>query len=265
MKKVIENLILNTKKAYKECIALDNTNLEDMLLDVLTDAKKLEEMINNNFEDVIKDITTSKKKRYTYEQVIAITKIQLQLAKEKISLEEASSKILEIADHFPIHNLVQYNKRFKKALIGVGEYGFAFPSNWAKALLEITNNDAMVIKALKEQQRLYREKDGRVNQTLEDLLNGLEKNNIELDFRAYVQETVKNKSTVDGYVKSLIEDFPLKLNIDNIFNSVDIDFLEKLYKRCSVDGDLYEWSYAIGNGRPMSAIKKYIDFLTKSK
>jgi len=93
----------------------------------------------------------------------------------------------------------------------------------------------------------------------------MDKNNTELNFRAFAEQTVDNKSTIDGYIQSLTEDFPSKLNINNILNIVDIDFLEKLYKRCSVDGDLYEWSYAIGNGRPMSAIKKYIDFLTKNK
>ena len=175
MKETIENLIANTQKAYKESILLEHDVLQDILFDMLGDIKKLQEQIKHNVEENIESEKKSTKKRYTYNQVLDITKIQLQLAKEETSFKDASNKILEIASHFPVHNLVQYNKRFKKALMGVGEYGFAFPSNWAKALLEITNNDAMVIQALKEQQRLYGEKDGRVNKTLEDLLNGLEK------------------------------------------------------------------------------------------
>ena len=173
MTKVIDKLIENTKKAYKESILIDNTILQDLLLEILTDSKKLQEKLDNLSVDNGEEIVGTKKKRYTYEQVKAITKIQLQLAKEEITIDTANREILKIANHFPVHNLVQYNKRLKKALDGIGEYGFAFPSNWAKALLEITNNNPMVVKALREQQRLYREKDGRIKQTLEDLLNGI--------------------------------------------------------------------------------------------
>lgn len=270
MQEVIDDIIKNTKKAYKESIIIDNDTLQDILLEVLTDVKKLETLLSNGLDDVKKNIVTSKKKRYSYEQVKAITKIQLQLAKEEIDLESASKRILEIANHFPEHNLVQYNKRFSKALDGIGEYGFAFPSNWAKALLEVTDNDSMIIKALKEQQRLYKEKDGRSNQTLEDLLNGLDKelvdkNSMEEKFREYALPTVQNEVTVDGYVRSLTEDLPLELNIDSIFNIEDSIFLQNLYDRCSSGGDLHEWSRAIGNGKPMSAIKKYMDFLIREK
>jgi len=173
MREVIDSLILNSKKAYKESIVIDNDTLQDILLDILTDSNKLKKMLEDTCQNSVEESTKSKKKRYTYEQVKAITKIQIQLTQEEISLKIASKKISEIANHFPIHNLVQYNKRLKKALLGIGEYGFAFPSNWAKALLEVTNNDSMVIKALREQQRLYKKKDNRINQTLEDLLNGL--------------------------------------------------------------------------------------------
>lgn len=91
----------------------------------------------------------------------------------------------------------------------------------------------------------------------------LGENNMEEKFREYSLGTVEHETTVDGYVRSLTEDLPLKLNIDSIFNIVDSNFLQNLYNRCSVDGDLHEWSYAIGRGRPMAAIKKYIDFLNK--
>ena len=53
----------------------------------------------------------------------------------------------------------------------------------------------------------------------------IDKNTKEEKFREYIQQTVKNESTIRGYIKSLTEDFPSKLNIDNIFNIVDIDFL----------------------------------------
>lgn len=121
-------------------------------------------------------ITNPKKvsTRYTYEQVQAITKIQVKLAREEIPLRVAEEEIMQIAPTFPIHNLKQYNKRVKNYLIGIGEHGFGFPSNWAKALLEETNNNSLVLQAFKRQQELYLEKEGRINQKLEKLLNSIE-------------------------------------------------------------------------------------------
>jgi len=88
---------------------------------------------------------------------------------------------------------------------------------------------------------------------------------IEKQFRHYVLQSVEYETTVDGYVKSLNEDFPSKLNIDSIFNIVNIDFLQKIYDRCSTNGDLHDWSYSIGHGRPMAAIKNYILFVEAKK
>ena len=119
----------------------------------------------------------NKKKRYTYEQVKAMTKIQVQLAKENISLATASREILKIADNFPVHMLPQSKKRMQNRFNGISQYGFAHPANWAKALLEETHNDTMIIKALRVQQRLYLEKDGKNNQKLENLLNSLDISN----------------------------------------------------------------------------------------
>ena len=53
----------------------------------------------------------------------------------------------------------------QKTLVGIGEYGFGYPANWAQALLEMTSGKerAQIFKALKEQQRLYLEKDGKNN------------------------------------------------------------------------------------------------------
>ena len=58
--------------------------------------------------------------------------------------------------------------------MGIGTYGFAFPSNWAKALLEATNNDKLVLQAFRQQQDLYLKKDGRINKNLEKILNSIE-------------------------------------------------------------------------------------------
>jgi hypothetical protein len=141
----------------------------------LTDIKKLQELCEKKEDIRMEENMNDKisKKRYTYEQVKAITKIRLELAKDLISTEVAKREILKIADSFPIHNLAQYNKSIKDTLAGIGKYGFAFPSNWAQALLEETNYDKLVIQALKQQQKLYLEKDGRVNQKLKKLLEDL--------------------------------------------------------------------------------------------
>jgi len=174
MKEVIESISKNTKEAYRESIVIDNEKLQELLITILADAKKLSILIEEN-KDI--NMNTDKKSnvstRYTYEQVKAITKIQLDLARDVISLEVAEREVLRIANTFPIHNLKQYNKRLKNYLNGIGEYGFAFPSNWAKALLEETNNDRLVIQAFEKQQDLYFQKDGRINEKLEALLKSI--------------------------------------------------------------------------------------------
>jgi len=174
MKEVIESILNNTKKAYKESVVIDNEKLQDLLLTVLTETKKLEDISTNLKENTVstqpkENVST----RYSVEQVREITKIQLDLAKEKIPLEVAQREITKIASSFPIHNLKQYNKRLKEYLQGVGSYGFAFPSNWAKALLEETNNNNLVIQAFRRQQDLYLKKDGRINEKLETILNSI--------------------------------------------------------------------------------------------
>ena len=111
--------------------------------------------------------------KYTHEQSIEITKLQIDVINRIISQEVAESEVLKIAPTFPIKNLKSYTSRLKKYLSGVGEYGFTFPANWAAALLEVTNNDELVIQAFKEQQRLYLEKNGTYNQRLANILNNL--------------------------------------------------------------------------------------------
>lgn len=89
--------------------------------------------------------------------------------------------------------------------------------------------------------------------------------NIESDFKRFALGTVANESTIDGYVKSLTEDIPSKLNMDSVFTVMDINSLQKIYDRCSIDGNLYDWNRSIGRGRPMASIKKYINFLKEKE
>ena len=62
----------------------------------------------------------------------------------------------------------------QKTLVGIGEYGFGYPANWAQALLEITSGEerAQIFKALKEQQRLYLEKDDKNNKKARKSISG---------------------------------------------------------------------------------------------
>lgn len=174
MDSVIESIFLNAKEAYKESVVIDSEKLQDILITMLADIKKLkdlnEEVVYNESITVSREKTST---RYTYAQVKDITKIQLKLAREIISLEEARVEILKVSSSFPVHNLKQYNKRMISYLSGTGEHGFGVPSNWAKALLEETNNDPLVVQAFRQQQALYLEKENRINKKLEAILENI--------------------------------------------------------------------------------------------
>lgn len=177
MKNLIEAIIENSKKGYRESIVINNNKLEEILLNILTDTKKLQDICIELDNTQKQKNNISANKRYTYEQVKQITKIQLKLAQDKLSMNVARREILNIADFFPVHNLPQYNKRLKEYLSGIGSYGFAFPSNWAKALLEETNYNKLVLQALQQQQNLYYEKDGKINNKLAKILEEAKQNN----------------------------------------------------------------------------------------
>ena len=115
---------------------------------------------------------SSKSNRYTNDQIKEILKIRIELAKELISCEIAERETLKIVPTYPVQNLISDAKRMQKTLVGIGEYGFGYPANWAQALLEITSGEerAQIFKALKEQQRLYLEKDGKKNKKLDKVL-----------------------------------------------------------------------------------------------
>jgi len=121
---------------------------------------------------------SSKSNRYTNDQIKEILKIRIELAKELISCEIAERETLKITPTYPVHNLISDAKRMQKTLAGIGEYGFGYPANWAQALLEITSGEerAQIFKALKEQQRLYLEKDGKNNKKLEKVLQIADQN-----------------------------------------------------------------------------------------
>jgi len=119
-------------------------------------------------------VNSSKSNRYTNDQIKEILKIIIELSKGFISYEVAEREVPKIVPTYPAHNLKIYTNQMRKTLAGIGEYGFGFPANWAQALLKITSNEEQmqIFKALKEQQRLYLEKDGKNNKKLDRVLYG---------------------------------------------------------------------------------------------
>ena len=138
-------------------------------------AKYVEEKIDKTN---MQKANSRKSNRYTNDQIKEILKIRIELAKELISCEIAERETLKIVPTYPAHNLKIYTNQMRKTLAGIGEYGFGYPANWAQALLEITSGEerAQIFKALKEQQRLYLEKDGKNNKKLEKVLQVAEQN-----------------------------------------------------------------------------------------
>lgn len=116
------------------------------------------------------------KPKYSDDEIKNILEIRIKLAKNEIGYEEAKIQTLNPSKRYKIRNLKTHAKSMKeKTLKGIGECNpNSFPSNWAKILLEITQNDPLIIQALKDQQRLYLEKDGRNNKELEKLLKDIE-------------------------------------------------------------------------------------------
>jgi excinuclease UvrABC ATPase subunit len=116
--------------------------------------------------------------KYTDEQVNQISRLKVDYVNNIISGEELINSVLAVAKDYPNprSNIIADAKRFGRYMKGHGEYGHALPANWARGLLDVTNNDLLVIKALKEQQQLYKNKNkrGKVNETLDAVIENAE-------------------------------------------------------------------------------------------
>ena len=110
--------------------------------------------------------------KYNHNQLLEIMKACVDFIEGRIDYESAKKNVQSAAENYPIHNLRREISQARKYLSGEGIYGFSYPANWAKAFIEVTNNNHSVIDALKEQQRLYLEKDGKKNMKLEEVLKG---------------------------------------------------------------------------------------------
>lgn len=93
---------------------------------------------------------------------------------------------------------------------------------------------------------------------------------LQKNFRKWAATTVKNKSSIDDYIRSSMNNLlPNKLrelgekgdSFVSIFQTTDIDWLTSLYHRLLRNGDLFEFNEQTYNRQPSAAIKKYIEFL----
>lgn len=158
-------------------------------------------------------------KKYSYEQMLGIMNAYIDCVEGRAEREVARKNVLTIAKDFPIHNFDQELKKVSDYLSGKGWYGYSYPSGWAKAFIEVTNQNPNVIKALREQQRLYFEKDGKFNNKLQDVLDNLPESiqsvyDIPVSTQPRVESTQKviNKSgtveykmSPEEYFKKIIE------------------------------------------------------------
>jgi len=63
MTKIIENIMNNTKQAYKESVIVDNTVIQDLLLAILTDTNRLQEIAKIEKEEpIIKKVSKTRER-----------------------------------------------------------------------------------------------------------------------------------------------------------------------------------------------------------
>jgi hypothetical protein len=110
-------------------------------------------------------------KKYTDEQVNQICPLMVDYVNNTISDEKLINGVLAVEKDFP--NIIAVAKKIGRYMKGHGEL-YALQTNWAKGLLAVTNNDRLVIKALKEQQQLYKNKYGKVKKNLDTVIENAE-------------------------------------------------------------------------------------------
>ena len=184
---------------------------------------------------------------------------------EKENIELAIEKLT--VDNTPIREGTKYTLVFdgntypQKQVIGIA-CGLADESG-----NELPHTDFDATRAKKKLESL-----GFQVRLKSDRLDLIDKN--KEDFIVWAESTVQDTSTISDYVKYGLENgFKNKLkelNIEvddfvSLFQYDNIDFLEKLYKRCKRGGNLTSWNKSIYNGVPSAAINKYIYFLKWKK
>jgi len=96
-------------------------------------------------------------------------------------------------------------------------------------------------------------------------------NNNQKLFEKWLRAKVKKETTVKNYSFDLRNTIPNKLlecggeNVEDLFNLDDINYLNNLYHRMRIGGDLRTFNLNTAHQRPSAAIKKYIEFLKDKK
>jgi len=108
--------------------------------------------------------------KYTHEQRLMVLEICSDCAEGILPISLAEEKVKAAVPIYPYQNLSGEVSRFKNYMAGRGAYGYGYPATWAKALIELSKTSPKVIQALKTQQQLYYERDGKNNANMAKLL-----------------------------------------------------------------------------------------------
>jgi len=97
--------------------------------------------------------------------------------------------------------------------------------------------------------------------------NKTKEENVENKFIQWLQNKVKTSAPISSYPNALRALIPKELNkrgetlYSNLFECQDIKYLQNLYERLSINGDLYSFNKKTQNGVSTASLKKYIEFL----
>ena len=242
MKKLEETLSLVTE-LHSHSIINKDKYYTDKLLQILINISTLQEELSNNTVDDNQE---------------EIDKVKRKVPKWLKKTHQSNFKILETYMKLSNNNEVTVNINELKKQSKIEPKIFVGHYNGMKTISK--KNHSKVFEESHKEVSLWKP----IARFIEELFEGEEMNR-ENKFRKFALPTVKHETTIDGYIRSLNEDFPNKLHIESLFQNSNIKYCKKLYDECSRDGDLHDWNYSIGNGRPGSSIKKYIEFLTFSE
>jgi hypothetical protein len=252
----LDDTLDKIKELHSHSILNNDEYYTDKLLQVIIDLSTIDNHLLVNTKSEVNEDEIKKVKRKVPKWMTKTHQYNYQILKAYMDLSDNNLIPVKVVN---LENYVDIGKVFLGHYNGMKTIS---EKNHGKVFNEIDRKVKLWEPVAEFIEGVFEENSMMSNNLLEV---ELAENNMEEKFRKYSLQTVEHETTVDGYVKSLIEDLPLKLNIDNILDIIDVNFLENLHHRCSAGGDLHEWNYAIGNGRPMSAIRKYIDFLISQK
>lgn len=142
-----------------------------------------------------------------------------------------------------------------------------FEDEYGEFELPNMDNIGVLLGALvycKENREIWEEKESEeVRETT------LGTSSYEAEFREYLRVTptqqgnLVEENQINYMINDLNSNIPTALQIPNesLLTYDDIEFLEEVKGRLRNGGDLYNFNYSLGNGRPSRALYQYINFL----